>query len=366
MNVKKSGSQSMGKDVNKLSLRFIVPMFNPYIGVPTYSIEYDCLIRSVLLNDLRNLYKKTLKFEADLWELNELGSLEKLAKVCPEHHKKIFITDQSSYNIDLIKKSYADEYEFLINTKLNEISIEEYKQRYQRIIKQLNSAVSKLTSMRELISNYIRACDTNDEEQLAIYRPIIERCEKGNRDLLNINKQNIVEQTENEHDHKIENIPSNKKKASKLIKCFISRRKFINAFVKLSEEHDVNLIKYGDLLDLESNINKHFEFIETQGNSSVNSYIVIPKLRWTQGPRLLVYFIQQLKDHKVIDFMTIKMSSEIISHFCMENGEDYTSGQISDAKTKLKGNKGARTKNIKYVPTDFEFVTEFIGYLELS
>lgn len=365
MNVKKSGSKSKGKDVNKLSLRFIVPMFNPYSGVPTYSIEYDCLLRSVLLNDLRNLYKKTLKFEADLWELNELGSLEKLAKVCPEHHKKIFMTDQSSYNIDLIKKSYADEYEFLINTKLNEISIEEYKQRYQRIIKQLNSAVSKLTSLRELINNYISASDTNDEEKLLIYRPIIERYEKENRDLLNKNKLNIVIEPENEFNHKIENIPS-KKKPVKLIKCLISRRKFINAFMKLYEEHDVNLIKYGDLHDLESIIDMHFQFKDVQDNKSDISTPEFPKLKWTESPRLLVYFMQQLKEHEVLEFLKAKMTNVAISHFCDEYGKNYTSKQISDAKTKPSKNKGAKTDNVKHVPTGYEYVTEFIGYLELS
>lgn len=348
------------------SIRYIVPMFIPYAGVPTYSIEYVLLLKTVVLNDLRNLYKKTLKFETDYWDLNKLEALEKLEKVSPEHYDNIFKKDNPNYNVDLIKELYTDDYEFLTNTKINEITIEEFKQRYVRIIDQLNSYVGRLASRRELINSYLSARETNDEEKLALYRPIIERYENEITNYMNKNKKNKVDASKNKTKDEFQNFSSPKNKPIKLIKCLINRKKFIDAFMRLLEEEYVSLIEFDDLHDLESKIGRHFKFNEDHERICEESFANFPKIRWTKKPRVLVYFIQQLKLHRVIEVMPNKITNLIISHFSDEYGNNYTTKQISDATNKTKNNKGAKTENIKGVPTGSEDVTAFIGYLELS
>jgi hypothetical protein len=360
MNEKKSESISNAIKTGNILLG-VGLTFPIFLGVPILALEFHSIFKSVLLNQLRNLYKeKVLNYETAFRELN---SVKKLIKVSPKLYEEIFVKGQTKYDIDLIKKTYPEDYNFLIHTKTEENPSKEFNYRFQKITDHLDSEILDLLARRELIYKYKAACDENNKGQMKIYEHLIKKHQKGNMKILN--KNTNIEVSEIVCD------PINEKskvkiKPIKLIRCLISRRKFINAFMKLSEEHDVNLIEYDDLYDLESKIDMHFQFKDVQENISDISNPELPKLRWIEKPRLLVYFIQQLNKHRVIDFMTIKMPNVVRSHFCMENGEDYTPRQISDAKTKPKDNKGARTNNVKHVPTNIEFITKFIGYLELS
>jgi len=150
------------------------------------------------------------------------------------------------------------------------------------------------------------------------------------------------------------------------IPCLVSRRKFINAFLKLHKQQDVMLISFESTEDLERVIDCHFKF--TDNNSCKDLTKLEEKVRWSgkYSIRLLIFFLKQLIKQKVIGISERQITPVIKLHFSDSNGNPLSTKAISDAKNKITTNKGVKTNGLIGVPLDYEYAMEFVEYLELS
>lgn len=149
-----------------------------------------------------------------------------------------------------------------------------------------------------------------------------------------------------------------KKIAYSRINCKKALKDIILLFEMLESK---KIVKFVDRSNVDIIINLHFEFENKEKcNQHEITLIEKKKIIWLTSQRLLIYFIEQLKERDVISFPpTYKVSRLIITHFCDENGENYKLSSISDQQKKMKNNKKSKIGEIGK-PEGFEIIDSLI------
>jgi hypothetical protein len=294
-NMAKSLKKADNSEIMKPPLSYTILGIFPYDGTVVYSIEAKPLISTILLNDLRTLYRKVIPSEVKLLETSRFNSLIRLATVCPNHYRNIFEKEAKVLNIDLLKTRYPEEFNFINQTALNIITVEEYKTKYISIIDRLNSAVRALVDINEKISIYnSEKINIPQNTYELIIRSVI-KLEKSKHGKQKSGKENAVP---------VENENENKPQIPKFI--------WNKSFEQLKSLFKDLFGTYIDRVNFDS-LRQHFQI---KGDPpSYTPTEEFKKINWKAELRGLAFFIYKLKSLGFISNKGIGIHKLTVMHF---------------------------------------------------
>jgi len=307
----------------KIKLTLCPSLLLPIEGLQIYAIEREGLIHIVALSDLRKLFIKRLPGIAAFIEQSNPLELGRFIKVCPDYYKKIFTEERLTRKISTIKNLYPAYYNFISTFSINEVTTEEFKEQYSKVLLILNCYIEAVISTKEKINLYYSKEGTMNKELVKSNNAIIENMEWR---LFNLPEKSTTEAIKPKVETKIK-----LKVISPKVDKFVwlkSKDALECLFDDLSEEGYIKDYSKVLLRQHFTIKNEHNPLIDTKGKEEYK------RINWNSKNTNLIVLIFQLRLDGSIFFTGDRYHKMAFDHFD-KDGNDLNMTSLKSAKSQI-------------------------------